>query len=458
MVSKSDGKLKFLNHACYYVQSKNSILICDPWLEGLAFNNGWSLLDNSSSNIGTIKELLDLNKKIYIWYSHEHSDHFSISFLKELIKFNGLFTVLYQKTFDKRIINFLKTKNIKTIEAINGGEISIDNQLSINIWAHKNGDSFSLLSYENIKILNLNDCIVSNKKEAMNISKKINKVTNDIDILFTQFGYANWIGNKNDNNLRLKASTEKQNRILIQNSNFSPKIIIPYASFISFCDKDNFYLNLEQNTPRKIKNSSLLKSINNKIFFLKPEDNINLKKYKDEFRNLEMISNRAINYWEILFDDAKPTTKSEKVVDINILKNESKKFLNLINKSFFFLPAILEFLRLIKPVSIYIKDIEKKFRYSYLTNLIILDDGEWDIKTNSDNLLYSLRYEYGFNTLRVNGKFEVSNMNSYLNFVYFYYFQDLYKESITFKNPLNLLKKIFQISIIFIKNILSFKI
>ena len=118
----------------------------------------------------------------------------------------------------------------------------------------------------------------------------------------------------------------------------------------------------------------------------------------------------------------------------------------------------LEFLRLIKPVSIYIKDIEKKFRYSYLTNLIILDDGEWDIKTNSDNLLYSLRYEYGFNTLRVNGKFEVSNMNSYLNFVYFYYFQDLYKESITFKNPLNLLKKIFQISIIFIKNILSFKI
>ena len=162
MVSKSDGKLKFVNHACYYVQSKNSIFICDPWLEGLAFNKGWSLLDNSSSNIGTIKELLDLNKKIYIWYSHEHSDHFSISFLKELIKFNGLFTVLYQKTFDKRIINFLKTKNIKTIEAINGGEISIDNQLSINIWAHKNGDSFSLLSYENIKILNLNDCIVSN--------------------------------------------------------------------------------------------------------------------------------------------------------------------------------------------------------------------------------------------------------------------------------------------------------
>ena len=56
--------------------------------------------------------------------------------------------------------------------------------------------------------------------------------------------------------MRLKAAEEK-NRILLQDKYLLPKIIIPFASFITLCDKNNFYLNEQQNTPRKIKNSSL---------------------------------------------------------------------------------------------------------------------------------------------------------------------------------------------------------
>ena len=63
---------------------------------------------------------------------------------------------------------------------------------------------------------------------------------------------------------------------------------------------------------------------------------------------------------------------------------------------------------------------------------------KWDIKTNSQELYHSLKYEYGFNTLNVNGKFEVNSFKSYKNFVYFFYFQDLIKQNITFKNPFNL--------------------
>ena len=87
-----------------------------------------------------------------------------------------------------------------------------------------------------------------------------------------------------------------------------------------------------------------------------------------------------------------------------------------------------------------------------------MKEGSWDIQINSEVLYHSLKYEYGFNTLKVNGKFKVKTMNSYKNFVYFFYFQDLAKEDITFKNPINLLKKIMQVSIIFIKNIVSFRI
>ena len=66
MKSSFDGQLKFINHACYYIESKNSILICDPWLEGFAFNKGWSLLDKSSSNNETIEDLKDQKKSFYM--------------------------------------------------------------------------------------------------------------------------------------------------------------------------------------------------------------------------------------------------------------------------------------------------------------------------------------------------------------------------------------------------------
>ena len=172
-----DGELKFINHACYYIKSKNTILICDPWIEGFAFNSGWSMLDRSSSNKETINDLNKSKKKIFIWYSHEHSDHFSISFLKEIHTIIPNITVIFQKTLDKRVVKFLNSKKIHFIEAIDGERIILDSKLSIYIWAHKNGDSFSLIKYKNLKILNLNDCIVDNKKEAKKISYKIQKIS-----------------------------------------------------------------------------------------------------------------------------------------------------------------------------------------------------------------------------------------------------------------------------------------
>ncbi len=454
----NEGKLKFINHACYYIESKNSILICDPWLEGLAFNNGWSLLDESSSNKEIIKELTKSKKKIFIWYSHEHSDHFSISFLKEIYTKIPKTIVIFQKTLDKRVIKFLDSMNIHSIEAIDGKRIILDSKLSIYIWAHKNGDSYSLVKYKNFKILNLNDCIVDNKKEAKKISSKINKITNNLDFLFTQFGYANWIGNKEHEEIRLKAATEKIERLLLQHDYLFPKIIIPYASFISFCDKESFYLNAQQNTPEKVKNSPLLNSISNKIFFLKPMDLINLNQSYNFSIKLENLSSNAIQHWGNLFANTKPKEIKISTIEINILKKETKKLLKLINKNFLFLPAILEALKFIKPVCIYVKDIDQKIYFSYLKNNKIYENDDWNIKIYSEVLLHSLIHDYGFNTLRVNGKFEVKNIATYKNFIYFFYFQDLIKENITCKNPMTLLKKILQVSIIFIKNTISFRI
>ena len=78
------GKLQFINHASYLYESNEFMLICDPWVEGLAFNGGWSLLDTTTSNDKLVDKISSANKPLYIWYSHEHSDHFAVPFLKKL--------------------------------------------------------------------------------------------------------------------------------------------------------------------------------------------------------------------------------------------------------------------------------------------------------------------------------------------------------------------------------------
>lgn len=31
-------KLQFINHACYLYEGTDCIILCDPWVKGLAFN------------------------------------------------------------------------------------------------------------------------------------------------------------------------------------------------------------------------------------------------------------------------------------------------------------------------------------------------------------------------------------------------------------------------------------
>ena len=78
--------LSFLNHASYLIETKDTLLISDPYFEEPCFNRGWALLTNKLSNLEVVNYLKSQNKKLYIWISHEHSDHFSLPFLREIKK------------------------------------------------------------------------------------------------------------------------------------------------------------------------------------------------------------------------------------------------------------------------------------------------------------------------------------------------------------------------------------
>ena len=102
------AKLTFINHASYVIETDKSLLIVDPWVEGGAFDNGWSLLDKSITNKMLVEYLTKTKKAKFIWLSHEHSDHFSVPFLKALKKTEVEVKFLFQKTLDGRVAQFIK--------------------------------------------------------------------------------------------------------------------------------------------------------------------------------------------------------------------------------------------------------------------------------------------------------------------------------------------------------------
>ena len=91
-------RICWINHAGFELQSNGLRIVCDPWLTGLAFNQSWALLTETRFQPG------DFEGVDYIWFSHEHPDHFSppdLRSIPERIRSN--ITILFQKAKDGRV-------------------------------------------------------------------------------------------------------------------------------------------------------------------------------------------------------------------------------------------------------------------------------------------------------------------------------------------------------------------
>jgi L-ascorbate metabolism protein UlaG (beta-lactamase superfamily) len=140
MSAPATPSLTFLNHASFLIDTGRVNLVIDPWLEGTAFYDGWSLLDDSTSN-SQVYAALTNGKRTIIWYSHEHSDHFSISFLRH---YPSLLTpstiILYQYTLDKRVFSFLRSHGFNVEEQITGRPFLIGDGAAITTFTYKGHD------------------------------------------------------------------------------------------------------------------------------------------------------------------------------------------------------------------------------------------------------------------------------------------------------------------------------
>ena len=386
-----NSKFKFVNHSCGILTNNKKSLVMDPWIEGSVFNNSWNLLVKTTEK--SIQSIKDSN---CIWFSHEHPDHFNPPNIKLFGKDKEY---LFQKTKDKRVLNFLKEFSSNVLELNSNETFELNNDFTIKVIPFQDLDSFCIIKIGDKTILNLNDCDIKSKKELIEIQKYSGK----IDILMAQFSYAIGKSNKDDTQIRKNISNKILENLNYTISFLKPSYVIPFASFCYFSRYDNFYLNDSVN---KIDYSiNFLKEKNPDITFLcfYPGDVWDL--------NSAWNNNTSINKYKSDYNNISPISIESKKYDLNILQKVSIEFINQTNlKNNMF--KFYDFFNY-NYHSIYFKltDIDLNLCFDFKNGLYQvkkIDNNLQYCELASDSLYQLFSSGYGYDALMIGGRFEAN--------------------------------------------------
>jgi hypothetical protein len=392
-------KIKFVNHSSFIIEHNNVSIISDPWLEGKVFNNGWDLISKTKLSYEDFKEIN------FIWFSHEHPDHFYPPNLKLIpLEYKKNITVLFQNTIDGRVADYCRKAGFKeVIELHKRKYYELSKDFKVLCEHFSEGDSWIAYKVGDVTILNTNDCGILNKFEAEYILNSIGKV----DILLTQFSYAYWAGNKDEFDYRQEVANKKLEAMKFQVDIFKPKVTIPIASYIYFCHEDNFYLNDCVNTAEKTYNY-LMSTTNTTVVVLYNGDEYDypnswdslqsIEKYKSDFRTIELNPDKLVKNIPVELDEL---YKQAKMFTDNL-----KSTNNLIIRC------------LLKRTKIHLSDYNKTYELS-LKNSLKEKDFKYDscdVSMSSESLSFCFKYPYGLDTTQINGRLQKPKNGNYTKF------------------------------------------
>ena len=385
-------KITNLNHAslslCFQDGTK---IVFDPWFEGKCFSDGWAL---QFYNPNAFEEIKDAN---YLWISHLHGDHFHQNTLKKLLNLNENIGIIcnLSKNFD--VYKIFKNMGFKNLIPIRERKkLVLPNGLKITRYPTTGIDNMLLIDYENIRILNYNDCNIM-KRTRKNIKKEIGR----IDFLLNNFNHAGKILEfPIPSNEKIKNRLKK---IFLDSINdFRPNYVIPFASFHRYVSPETFSQNqslLSINEISKLDPSIVPLNIGESVLF-----NNNLESYK--IQNNPNIEENLI--------EIKKRNQSYSFQDLSIL---SMNFINKVNSKFYFLPLFFS------NIYIYISDLDIIFLLSFRKKRIykIKEKTQFDISLHSSELYSWWSKQFGTDTLLVGGHFNIhkSNISSIKNLFLF---------------------------------------
>ena len=384
-------KFEFVNHSSFILSYNDVSLASDPWIEGSVFNKSWDLLAETAK-----KSKQNLINSKYIWFSHEHPDHFNP---KNLNIYSDKNNFIFQKTKDRRVVNYLSKISKNVIELSANDKINLSKDFSFKVIPFQYLDSFSIIKVANKTILNLNDCNIKNDSQL----NFIKKVSGKIDVLLVQFSYATGRSNFGDREIRKNLANSILNKLSENIKSIDPKVVIPFASFCYFSSYDNFYLNDSIN---KIEYTiNFLKKRNPNIMFkcFYPGDVWDLK---SDWDNKLVIKKYNYDY-----DKIKPKIKNIQQFNFNDLLKVSKKFITTTKKNNSLFNLYNFFNRKFHKIIFKLTDLNKNYFFDFdkgLTEIDFVESNNPICKLDSESLYQLFSSGYGYDALIIGGRFEAN--------------------------------------------------
>jgi UDP-MurNAc hydroxylase len=372
-------KVRFVGHASIAAECQGQTILCDPWLVGKVFNNGWALLSPPDPPPFSTVD--------YIWISHEHPDHFNFPSLKGIPEADkARIRVLYQRHASPRIVEALvKLGFSHVIELPLYKWFRLAPGIEVFCGSAGMMDSFLAIRDGKECLLNINDCVL-NIDQLHYIKHHIG----DVSILFTQFSFASWVGNDCDEQ---HAAERKIAQLTQQINVFKPEFTVPTASFVYFCNKENCRMNPWMNTPDSIARLNL-KGVN----FMYPGDEWDsasrvfnseraLERYRADLANLKIDGT----------PEAVDISKISQAIDKRLEETKSK------------VPKRL--LQRVEPFSIYVHDLDKVVEVDPARGVYRVFEG--DVLQGqparyvmcSQVAWYMFAFSWGANTVEISGMY-----------------------------------------------------
>lgn len=388
--------IKWVNHASYILEHEGVRLLHDPWLRGRVFNESWAHISESALTPEDFKDIT------HIWFSHEHPDHFFPPNITAIpAEYRSKITVLFQKTIDGKVKAFCAKQGFKDIiELEQLSPFNISTNLAVQIGKVKNDtDSWMYLSTPELTLLNVNDCIL----EPNDIAQIKSITKRPLDLLLTQFSYANWSGNSPQE--REQSAKSKLASACSYIKEFNPAFTIPFASFVWFCHEDNFHMNDKASGIRETTGYFQAQTPTH-VVVMYPGQQWNVG--DKTFNNLTAIEAYEKDTAAIM---AAPKLTPRKVVTQEALFASAQKFtdnsLRLNDRK-----KLLSY----RPFTAYIKDWNKAFRFSYQKmELIDVEETHCDVSLSAHALQYCFDFLWGFDTLFISGIFDKPAKGHYHN-------------------------------------------
>ncbi|AXI46128.1 hypothetical protein C1J03_08915 [Sulfitobacter sp. SK012] len=395
-------QIEFVNHASVLIRHGDVSLLSDPWYEGPAFHNGWRLL--VETHAPQVEELL--KRTTHIWLSHEHPDHFSVGFFKrygQIIRDRGIM-LLFQDIDDQRVADFFRAQDFVITFLPFGKSIDLSSDVSVTCIKDEFIDSALSVRAGNTHILNLNDCNVGTAKRA----QEFRDAVGTCDILLTQFSYAAWKGGRDNRAWRVTAAQEKLDNISVQAHVLEPKMIIPFASFVSFAHERNNYLNDASNTPDAVVEN--FKDAPFAIQVMAPGD------VTDGSAD-PAASAKACDWWRTQYAKAGDDLMTYETVDAQALQTAFAKWRTRVfkNNSRPVMKCAQKFspIKVLKPVVIELDDLGTRWEIDPPKGTFTQTGAPADLIMHSESLEFLFLNSFGFDTLSVNGNFEEASTGGF---------------------------------------------